>query len=193
MLPLWHRRVSRYIDSIILNGLIKCILNNTKLEKKKKGTTNCIYSVLRKCCYSFNFICDIIIIFPPFHARGRAREPSVNTADGSEVPQFPSPGGWGAGTWNRGAAGWAGPGWGASADGLSSLGCWKWLPVAPPETGKQSISLENGFLMLCLQASAGPCPVFLLLSHFSCWIWTKGFVLWWLCHVAQQCHLPGTH
>lgn len=36
MLPLWHRRVSRYIDSIILNGLIKCILNNTKLEKKKK-------------------------------------------------------------------------------------------------------------------------------------------------------------
>lgn len=37
MLPLWHRRVSRYIDSIILNGLIKCILNNTKLEKKKKA------------------------------------------------------------------------------------------------------------------------------------------------------------
>lgn len=36
MLPLWHRRVSRYIDSIILNGLIKCILNNTKLEKKKR-------------------------------------------------------------------------------------------------------------------------------------------------------------
>lgn len=85
MLPLWHRRVSRYIDSIILNGLIKCILNNTKLEKKKKkGTTNCIYSVLGKCCYSFNFICDIIIIFPPFPARCSAREPSVNTADGSE-------------------------------------------------------------------------------------------------------------
>jgi len=95
MLPLWHRRVSRYIDSIILNGLIKCILNNTKLEKKK-GATNCIYSVLRKCCYSFNFICDIIIIFPPFRARGRAREPSVNTVDGSEVAVSSSSGGWGA-------------------------------------------------------------------------------------------------
>lgn len=100
MLPLWHRRVSRYIDSIILNGLIKCILNNTKLEKKK-GATNCIYSVLGKCCYSFNFICDIIIIFPPFHARHRVREPSVNTMDGSEVAETSFGGGWEGAGLNR--------------------------------------------------------------------------------------------
>lgn len=129
MLPLWHRRVSRYIDSIILNGLIKCILNNTKLEKKK-GATNCIYSVLGKCCYSFNFICDIIIIFPPFHARHRVREPSVNTTDGSEVAETSFGGGWeGAGV-NR------------SLVGLGASSPWVWRIAA----GGLFWSWQRGFV-----------------------------------------------
>lgn len=195
MLPLWHRRVSRYIDSIILNGLIKCILNNTKLEKK--GATNCIYSVLRKCCYSFNFICDIIIIFPPFRARRRAREPRVNTVDGSEVAEFSSSRGWGGG--GEGLVLWAeedlagGPvetGWAASL-------CWRWLQVGSPETGKQSICLQNGFFSSLPphQCRSLSCALHVVLAVCpSWWTWTEGFVfvLWWLQRVTLQCHLPGT-
>lgn len=177
MLPLWHRRVSRYIDSIILNGLIKCILNNTKLEKK--GATNCIYSVLRKCCYSFNFICDIIIIFPPFRARRRAREPRVNTVDGSEVAEFSSSRGWGGG--GEGLVLWAeedlagGPvetGWAASL-------CWRWLQVGSPETGKQSICLQNGFFFFSTST-----PVQVPVLCFACCPCCLPFVVdldWGLC------------
>lgn len=140
MLPLWHRRVSRYIDSIILNGLIKCILNNTKLEKKKKkrGATNCIYSVLRKCCYSFNFICDIIIIFPPFPARGRAREPSVNTADGASARLvLDGDRGWG---WGQGLGGTkvllvAAGGTFSRCHTQHFSGKWLFFPFPPPMPG----------------------------------------------------------
>lgn len=56
MLPLWHRRVSRYIDSIILNGLIKCILNNTKLEKKKVPPTVFILFLENVVTHSISFV-----------------------------------------------------------------------------------------------------------------------------------------
>lgn len=56
MLPLWHRRVSRYIDSIILNGLIKCILNNTKLEKKKAPPTVFILFLENVVTHSISFV-----------------------------------------------------------------------------------------------------------------------------------------
>lgn len=158
MLPLWHRRVSRYIDSIILNGLIKCILNNTKLEKK--GTTNCIYSVLRKCCYSFNFICDIIIIFPPFPARGRVREPSVNTIDGSAVAELLPHAGWG---WGEGLGS---PGVLVMAAGGTSSEC-----------QPQPFS-ENG---LCPQPGQLPA-----LRFVRCSVLRALHVLW----AAQQWHLP---
>lgn len=151
MLPLWHRRVSRYIDSIILNGLIKCILNNTKLEKKKKGTTNCIYSVLGKCCYSFNFICDIIIIFPPFPARCSAREPSVNTADGSEGQSSHLVVAGRARSCARAGKDLSGGGW------LSILGvhdCCRWglLKLA------RSVLLGNVLFLPCVGASSGSVP-----------------------------------
>lgn len=45
-LPPRPRGESRYIATVILNGLIKCILNNTKLGGKKgRGRVKCIYSV----------------------------------------------------------------------------------------------------------------------------------------------------
>ena len=46
-LPPRPRGESRYIAAVIPNGLIKGILNNTKLGKKKGGGgAKCIYSVL---------------------------------------------------------------------------------------------------------------------------------------------------
>lgn len=67
---------SCYIDSIILNGLIKCILNNTKLEKKREGgrqagrqagssgTTAYVDTVLGRCSHSSHFVGNTNVISP---------------------------------------------------------------------------------------------------------------------------------
>lgn len=75
-------KVSRNIDSIILNGLIKCILNNTKLEKKEerlRAPQRVLMPLLENVVTHSILPGDTIVISPHLAPCLSVMEPSVNT------------------------------------------------------------------------------------------------------------------
>lgn len=153
MLPLWHRRVSRYIDSIILNGLIKCILNNTKLEKKKKRHHQLYLFCSWKMLLLIQFHLWYYYNFPPIPCSLQCEGAKCKHCWWIWGAEFPFGGGWEG---KELCQGWEGPQW----DGggwLSILGvhdCCRWglLKLA------RSVLLGNVLFLPCVGASSGSVP-----------------------------------
>lgn len=145
MLPLWHRRVSRYIDSIILNGLIKCILNNTKLEKKRR------HQLYLFCSWK-------MLLLIQFHLWYYYNFPPISCSSQSEGAKCKHHG------WIRGGGDlvwrWLGgrrseqePGGAGGQQPLGMEDCCRWALL---ELAKR-VCLENVLFLVC--ASSGPCLV----------------------------------
>lgn len=145
MLPLWHRRVSRYIDSIILNGLIKCILNNTKLEKKRR------HQLYLFCSWK-------MLLLIQFHLWYYYNFPPISCSSQSEGAKCKHHG------WIRGGGDlvwrWLGgrraeqdPDGAGGQQPLGTEDCCRWALL---ELAKR-VWLENVLFLGC--ASSGPCPV----------------------------------